>query len=161
MKPPNPKVRHFLLSLTASLIFAPAAAVMGVQAPFISDVRVRVEWRNAVISFSSTQSTPALVEIARVPPARDRFGVIAFPFNSGAFNRFVTGENGRYTLDVDLQHEELQPGTAYYYIINVFNNNRDDTKRPREQVVGNFGTAPKRSRFLDQSESMTATVEHR
>jgi hypothetical protein len=142
MNPTNHKVGYFLLSLTVSLIFAPAATVMGVQAPFISDVRVRADSRNAVISFSSTQSTPALVEIGKVPPKPDRFGIIAFPFNSGAFSRFVTGENGRYTLSVDLQNEELQPGTTYYYIINVFNNNRNDTKKPREQVAGNFGTAP-------------------
>ena len=142
MKLANHKFGYLLLSLTASLIFAPAAAVIGVQAPFISDVRVRADLRNAVISFSSTQSTPALVEIAPVPPKPDRFGIIAFGFNSGAFSRFVTGENGRYTLDVDLQHEQLQPGTTYYYIINVFNNDRNDTKRPREQVTGNFGTAP-------------------
>lgn len=162
MKLANHRFRYLLLFVTASLIFAPAPCVIGVQAPFISDVRVRVDWQNAVISFSSTQSTPALVEIASVPPKPDRFDIITFGFNSGAFSRFVTGQNGRFTLSVGLQNHELQPGRTYYYIINVFNSDRNDTKRPREQIVGNFGTPPQtvkvffdRVRIEDDSDELS------
>ena len=112
------------------------------NAPFISDVQVQPDSRNVVISFASTQSTPPLIEIGRVAPAPDRFGIMAFPFNSGTFTRFATEQKGRYTLDVDVQGEQLDIGTPYYYIINVFNNNRNDTKRPREQITGQFNTLP-------------------
>ena len=110
------------------------------NAPFISDVQVRPDSRNVIISFASTQSTPPLIEIGKVAPAPDRFGVIAFPFNSGAFSRFATEQNGRYILNVDVQGEQLEIGTTYYYIINVFNNNRNNPKRPREQINGQFNT---------------------
>ncbi|MEP7147541.1 MAG: hypothetical protein ABI857_01480 [Acidobacteriota bacterium] len=112
------------------------------KAPFISEVRVQPDSRNVVISFMSTQSTPPLIEIGKVAPAPDRFGIMAFGFNSGAFSRFATEQKGRYMLDVDAQQEQLDIGATYYYIINVFNNNRNDTKRPREQVTGKFTTLP-------------------
>ena len=32
----------------------------------------------------------------------------------------------------------MEAGTSYYYIINVFNDNRNDLKRSREQEVGEF-----------------------
>jgi hypothetical protein len=113
------------------------------NAPFISDVRVQPDSRNVVISFASTQSAPEnlpLVEIGKVAPARDRFGIWTFPFNSGALSRFVTGEQGRYQLDVDATGERLEIGTTYHYIINVFNSNKSDTKRSREQITGQFNT---------------------
>ena len=112
------------------------------NAPFIQDLLVRPDSRNVIISFTSNQTTPALIEIGKVPPKPDRFGVIAFGFDSGAFTRFVTPQNGRYTLNVDVLGEQLDIGTTYYYIVNVFNNNRNDTKRPREQVTGQFNTLP-------------------
>ncbi len=110
------------------------------NAPFIRDVQVRPDLRNVVISFSSTQSTSPLIEIGKVAPAPDRFGITTFPFNSGAFSRFAKPEGGRYVLDADAQGEPLDISTTYYYIINVFNNNKNDTKRPREQITGQFST---------------------
>jgi hypothetical protein len=112
--------------------------------PFISKVQVVPHSRNVVLSFSSTQSTVPLIEIGKVAPKPDRYGVMAFGFNSGAFSRFIgEGKNGRYVLNLDVQQEEqLEIGTTYFYIINVFNNSKNDAKRPREQVSGQFTTLP-------------------
>lgn len=110
--------------------------------PFISDVRVRPDNRDVIISFTSTQTAPPLIEIAKVPPAPDRFGIIAFPFNSGAITRFVPGANGKYSLDLGTLNEKLDIGEKYYYIINVFNDDKNDTRRPREQKSGVFTTRP-------------------
>jgi hypothetical protein len=110
------------------------------NAPFISDVVVRPDYRNVVISFASTQSTPPLVEIAKVPPSNTTAGLKAFPGDAGAFGRFATEHKFRYILDADAQGQQLDVGTTYYYIVNVFNNNRNDSKRPREQFVGQFNT---------------------
>lgn len=108
--------------------------------PFISDVRVVPSASNAVISFKSTERTPPLVEVGRARPAPDRFGVMAFPYGTALFTRFVQPQDGRYTLNVNVSNEQLEAGTTYYYIINAFNDNRNDLKRPREQEVGEFTT---------------------
>jgi hypothetical protein len=108
--------------------------------PFISDVRVIPSASNAVISFKSSQRTPPLVEIGRVPPVPDRYGVMTFPLGTSIFTNFVQPQDGRYTLNVNVANEQLEAGTTYYYIINVFNDNRNDPKRKREQEVGEFIT---------------------
>lgn len=108
--------------------------------PFISDVFVIPSASNAIISFKSTQRTPPLVEIGRVPPTPDRFGVMAFPHGSSLFTRFVQIQNGRYSLNFNATNEQLDPGTTYYYIINVFNDNQNHPTRKREQEVGQIST---------------------
>lgn len=108
--------------------------------PFISDVRVIPSASNAVVSFKSSQRTPPLVEVGRARPAPDRHGVMAFPINTGLLTNFVQPQDGRYTLNINVANEQLEAGTTYYYIINVFNDNRNDLKRPREQEVGEFVT---------------------
>ena len=108
--------------------------------PFISDVRVIPSAGNAVISFKSSQRTPPLVEVGRVPPVPDRYGVMTFPLGTSIFTNFVQPQDGRYTLNVNVANEQLEAGTTYYYIINVFNDNRNDLKRPREQEAGEFIT---------------------
>lgn len=108
--------------------------------PFISDVRVIPSASNAVISFKSSQRTPPLVEVGRVLPVPDRYGVMTFPLGTSIFTNFVQPQDGRYTLNVNVANEQLEAGTTYYYIINVFNDNQSDPKRKREQEVGEFLT---------------------
>jgi hypothetical protein len=111
-----------------------------VRLPFISDVYVLPSASNAIISFRSSQRTPPLVEIGRVPPAPDRFGVMAFPHGTSLFTRFVQIQNGRYTLNFNATNEQLDPGTTYYYIINVFNDNQNQPTHKREQETGQIST---------------------
>jgi len=113
---------------------------LGARLPFISDVRVTPSASNAVISFRSSQRTPPLVEVGRVAPQADRFGVMAFPLGASAFTRFVQPQDGRYTLNFNASNEQLDAGTTYYYIINVFNDNQNDPARKREQEVGEVST---------------------
>jgi hypothetical protein len=113
---------------------------LGARLPFISDVRVIPSASNAVISFKSSQRTLPLVEIGRVPPAPDRFGVMAFPLGTSVFTRFVQPQDGRYTLNINATNEQLDAGTTYYYIINVFNDNQNDPTRKREQETGEIST---------------------
>jgi hypothetical protein len=110
--------------------------------PFIDNVQVRPDTRDVLISFTSTQQSKPLIEIGKAQPQPDRFGILAFGFNSGAFSRFVPGENGEYLLNLGTLNEQLDIGTTYYYIINVYNDNKNDNKRPREQVTGKFTTLP-------------------
>jgi len=110
--------------------------------PRISDVRVRPDTRDVIISFTSTQKAPPLIEIGKVAPAPDQHGILAFPAGSGAFSRFVPRQDGNYSLNLGTLGEQLDIGTTYYYIINVFNDNKNNTKRPREQVTGKFTTLP-------------------
>lgn len=110
--------------------------------PFIGEVRVRPDTRDVIISFTSTQKTPPLIEIGKVAPAPNPQGILSFPVNSGSFSRFVPGENGKYSLNLGTLGEQLDIGTPYYYIINVFNDNKNNTKRPRDQVTGKFNTLP-------------------
>lgn len=119
-----------------------AAEVLLALRPFIDDVQVRPDTRDVIISFTSTQKTPPLIEIGRVAPAPDQQGILAFPADSGAFSRFVPGQNGTYSLNLGTLGEQLDIGSRYYYIINVFNDNKNNTKRPREQVTGKFFTLP-------------------
>jgi hypothetical protein len=121
-----------------------AAEVMKeiLKAPFISDLQVRPDTRNVVISFKSTQNSPPLVEIGKVAPAPDRYGIMAFGYNSGAFSRFLPAGKGKYSLNLDAINDQLDIGTTYYYIINVFNDNKNDAKRRQEQVSGQFTTLP-------------------
>jgi hypothetical protein len=107
---------------------------------FISNVRLKPDTRDVIISFSSTQNSPSLIEIGKVAPTPDSHGTMSFPANSGAFSRFITGQNGNYSLNVGALNERLDIGTTYYYIINVFNDDRNNTTRPREQVTGTFTT---------------------
>jgi hypothetical protein len=118
------------------------AANIRVNLPFIDDVRVRPDTRDVIISFTSTQKTPPLIEIGKVAPASDQHGILAFPSGSGAFSRFVPGQKGKYSLNLGTLNEQLDIGTMYYYIINVFNDDKNNTNRPREQVTGKFTTLP-------------------
>ena len=111
-----------------------------VRLPFISDVRVVPSASNAVLSFKSSQRTLPLVEIGRVPPAPDRFGVLAFPLGTSLFTRFLRPQDGRYTLNFNETNQQLEAGTTYYYIINVFNDNQNDPTRKREQETGEIST---------------------
>ena len=113
---------------------------LGARLPFISDVRVIPSASNAIISFKSSQRTPPLIEVGRVPPQADRFGVMVFPVGTSAFTRFVQLQDGRYTLNFNASNEQLNAGTTYYYIINVFNDNQNDPARKREQEVGDVNT---------------------
>jgi hypothetical protein len=108
--------------------------------PFISDVRVVPSAGNAVISFKSSQRRPPLVEIGKVPPTPDRFGILTFPLGTSLFSRFVQPQDGRYTLDFNATNEQLEAGTVYYYVINVFNDNENDPGRRREQETGVIST---------------------
>ncbi len=108
--------------------------------PFISDVYVLPSASNAIISFKSSQRTPPLLELGRVPPTPDRFGVMAFPHGTSLFTRFVQLQNGRYTLNFNAANEQLEAGTTYYYIINVFNDNQNQPTRKREQEIGQIST---------------------
>jgi hypothetical protein len=65
---------------------------------------------------------------------------MTFPVGTSLFTNFVQPQDGRYTLNVNVANEQLEAGTTYYYIINVFNDNRNDLKRGREQEVGEFIT---------------------
>lgn len=108
-------------------------------APFISDVQVVPGTSNVVFSFRSTQTTLPLIEIGKTAPTSDR-GIFGFGFNSGAFGRFVQMQGKRRVLDLDVAGQNLEVATTYYYIINVFNDDKADTKRPREQITGKFTT---------------------
>lgn len=108
--------------------------------PFISDVRIVPSASSAIISFKSSERTPPLVEVSRAPAAPDRFGILTFPVGTSAFTRFVQPQDGRYTLNLDVNNEQLEAGTTYYYIINVFNDNQNDPRRKREQQTGAFST---------------------
>ena len=119
-----------------------AAAFILANLPFIDDVRVRPDTRDVIISFTSTQKAPPLIEIGKAAPAPDPHGILAFPAGSGAFSRFVPGQDGKYSLNLGTLGEQLDIGTTYYYIINVFNDDKNNTKRPREQVTGKFTTLP-------------------
>ena len=110
--------------------------------PFIAEVQVRPDTRDVIISFTSTQKTPPLIEIGKVAPAADQQGILAFPADSGAFSRFVPGQNGTYSLNLGTLGEQLDIGSRYYYIINVFNDDKNNPRRPREQVTGKFTTLP-------------------
>ena len=105
-------------------------------------MQVRPDTREVIISFTSTQKTPPLIEIGKAAPARDGQGVLTFPAGIGAFSRFVPGQNGTYSLNLGTLGEQLDIGSRYYYIINVFNDDKNNTKRPREQVTGQFTTLP-------------------
>lgn len=108
--------------------------------PFISDVRVIPSASNAIISFKSSQRRLPVVEIGKVPPTPDRFGILAFPLGTSLFSRFVQPQDGRYTLNFNATNEQLEAGTVYYYIINVFNDNESDLSRKREQETGTIST---------------------
>lgn len=108
--------------------------------PFISDVRVIPSASNAIISFKSSQRRLPVVEIGKVPPTPDRFGILHFPLGASLFSRFVQLEDGRYTLNFNSTNEQLEAGTVYYYIINVFNDNENDPSRKREQETGTIST---------------------
>jgi hypothetical protein len=75
-----------------------------------------------------------------VQPTPDRFGILAFPNGTSVFSRFVQQQDGRYTLNVNVANEQLEPGTTYYYIINVFNDDQREPKRKREQETGAIST---------------------
>ena len=117
-----------------------AEASKKVLLPFISDLRVVPSASNAIISFKSSQRRLPLVEIGKEPPKPDRFGIIAFPLGTSLFSRFVQLQDGRYTLNFNATNEQLEAGTVYYYIINVFNDNENDPSRKREQETGVIST---------------------
>lgn len=117
-----------------------AEASKKVLLPFISDVRVVPSASNAVLSFKSSQRRLPLVEIGKEPPKPDRFGIMAFPYGTSLFSRFVQLQDGRYTLNFNATNEQLEAGTIYYYIINVFNDNESDPARKREQETGVIST---------------------
>jgi hypothetical protein len=99
--------------------------------PGISDVQVTPGSRNATLTFKSVLKNVAVIEIGTTAPAADPNGNLSFSPQAGAFSRFVTLENGRYNLDL----EELELKTTYYYIINVFDGNKQ-----RYQDSGSFTT---------------------
>ena len=117
-----------------------ADASKKVRLPFISDLRVVPSASNAVISFKSSQRRLPLVEIGKEPPKPDRFGIMAFPLGTSLFSRFVQLQDGRYTLNFNTTNEQVEAGTNYYYIINVFNDNENDPSRKREQETGVIST---------------------
>jgi hypothetical protein len=112
--------------------------------PFIGDVVVVPDLHGAAFSFSSTQNTKPLIEIGKVPAEYDPVQhIYRFPVNSAAFSRFVPpAGGGKYALHIGQNTDELEVGSTYYYIVNVFNNNPKDLKRPREQATGKFTTQP-------------------
>jgi hypothetical protein len=103
--------------------------------PRISDVQVTPGSRNATLTFKSVLKNVAVIEIGTTAPAADPNGNLSFSPQAGAFSRFVTLENGRYNLDL----EELELRTTYYYIINVFDGNKQ-----RYQDSGSFTTKPQK-----------------
>jgi hypothetical protein len=109
--------------------------------PFISALRVVPDTRDVMISFESTQSAKPLIEISKVAPKSDGSGVLAFPFDSGAFSRFISGVGGKYNVNLDDLGAPLDVGTTYYYIITVFNDDKT-AKKQREQATGQFTTLP-------------------
>ena len=78
--------------------------------PFISDVRVIPSASNAVISFKSSQRTSPLVEVGRARPAPDRYGVMTFPINTILFTNFVQPQDGRYTLNINVDERTIGGG---------------------------------------------------
>jgi hypothetical protein len=103
--------------------------------PRISEVHVTPGSRSAILSFKSALKNVAVIEIATTVPATDSNGNLSFSPQAGAFSRFVSLENGGYKLDL----EELEAKTTYYYIINVFDGNKQ-----RYQDRGSFTTTPQK-----------------
>jgi hypothetical protein len=112
-----------------------AASKANTWYPRISDVQVTPGSRSAILSFKSVLKNVAVIEIGTTAPASDANGNLSFSAQAGAFSRFVPPENGGYRLD--LQELELQ--TTYYYIINVFDGNKQ-----RYQDRGSFTTRPQK-----------------
>ena len=110
------------------------------RAGFISELRVVPGTRSVVISFSSTQKTPPLIEIGKVAPQRNSKGNWEFAPIAAAFARFAPLQDGRRVLDLNVQQEELSLNTTYFYIINVFNDDKSDASLPRAQKTGQFIT---------------------
>lgn len=108
--------------------------------PYIKDVRVRSGVRDVAISFASTQTQPAVIEIGTAQPIRDRHGVLTFPSSDGAFSRLVAKQGDRYTLDFSVAADQLEPKKTYFYIIKVFNNAATDPTRKLDQYSSQFTT---------------------
>jgi hypothetical protein len=103
--------------------------------PRISDVQATPGSRSATLTFKSPLKNVAVIEIATTAPATDSNGNLSFSPQAGAFSRFVSLENGGYKLVL----EELELKTIYYYIINVFDGNKQ-----RYQDRGSFTTIPQK-----------------
>jgi hypothetical protein len=112
-----------------------AAKKADTWSPRISDAQVTPGSRSAILSFKSALKNVAVIEIATTAPATDSSGNLSFSPQAGAFSRFVNLENGGYKLDL----EELELKTTYYYIINVFDGNKQ-----RYQDRGSFTTIPQK-----------------
>jgi len=103
--------------------------------PRISEVQATPGSRSATLTFKSPLKNVAVIEIATTAPAPDSNGNLSFSPQAGAFSRFVSLENGGYKLEL----EELELKTTYYYIINVFDGNKQ-----RYQDRGSFTTTPQK-----------------
>jgi hypothetical protein len=112
-----------------------AAKEADTWSPRISDVQATPGSRSATLTFKSPLKNVAVIEIATTAPATDSRGNLSFSPQAGAFSRFVSLENGGYKLDL----EELESKTTYYYIINVFDGNKQ-----RYQDRGSFTTIPQK-----------------
>jgi hypothetical protein len=120
----------------------PNAPIEAHAHPFIKNVEVQPDTREVIISFNSTQKTPPLIEIGKVKPESGQDGLLTFPFNSGAFSRFVPGNNGIYTLNLGSLNEQLDISTKYYFVIKVFNDDKSATRWRHDQWQGEFTTLP-------------------
>ena len=112
-----------------------AAKKADTWSPRISDVKATPGSRSATLTFKSPLKNVAVIEVATTAPAADSRGNLSFAPQAGAFSRFVSFENGGYKLVL----EELELKTTYYYIINVFDGNKQ-----RYQDRGSFTTIPQK-----------------
>lgn len=108
--------------------------------PFIKNVRVTPGTSDVKISFSSDQkAAPAIVEIGNVAPTRDRNKDWVWPILSDVSSRFVTGQNGRFDLNLSVDGNRLEPNKTYFYLIKVFNDDKN-AARKLDQFRGQFTT---------------------
>jgi hypothetical protein len=112
---------------------------------------VRPGVRDVEISFTNSLNKIAIVEIGDAAPTRDRHGVWKFPDISSAFSRFVTGKNARYTLDLNVDGNQLEPNKTYHFVIKVMNDDATDPKRKMDQYTSKFTTQDQTVRIVWES----------
>lgn len=89
-----------------------------VRVPVITDVTATPVGQSVTISFTTFPNAVPLVELGSNPPVRGADRRWSFPSGSGVVTQPAGGDraSGKYAVEM---RQELDPGSTYYYIINV------------------------------------------
>jgi hypothetical protein len=102
----------------------------------ITNVQVKVDKQNVIISFKARPNIVPVVAICNVRPVKGADSLWNFPAGSGYKTHGATGDKAKGEYSADMA-QELEADTMYYYIINV-----PKVGGVFYQSLGKFTTAP-------------------